>query len=685
MKDDNKKPPSIFSTLMQAGQATLEAQIQKARNSITMNQNLEDSDDLYYGKAVVEEPNYSIHTSGWKEKPTRLQNSHLKQMSIKNTVAAAIIQTRQNQVARHSCLVDSEQETGFIVKLRNEKDIIEEVKIKLREEIDQEKQDAVENGEVPEGAEDSNDLGFDKSTKLFKADGDGEVDVDAEQDQTRDQQQAEDQDKNDDEVEKFDWELERKAKELVKKQFAKDMRVAEQYILNCGKTDGRPFDKKKWIFDSALRAIVRDTYTYDLYATETVPDNAGRPHYWFPVDGGTIKYASADLKNYKDLSTTDFARLDILYPERDAAEMVDQGTLDLDPKALHAGDYKWVQTIRGKIERAYTEDELKVGIRNITTDIYNNGYGLSELELAVSLVTGHLNAEYYNQAYFTQGFSAKGILHIKAAINRRKLESVRQQWQHMVRGSKNSFQTPIFAGVNEVQWIPLTQNHDDIGFEGWMRYLIKMMCAIFQIDPAEIGIGFKDEGPGGGGLSGDNTQEKLQQSKDKGLVPLLRHIEHYINEDILKPFDDRFVIQFTGITDESKADALDRQEREVKFKKTVNEIRDEDGLPPIPGMDNIILSQEFLAWFAQFSEEAKELTKENMEAQKEMMGDEEGGDFQDEENMYNEENVENNMFNGDPAETVNKALNRAAKGMLKKSKKPKKKRPIKIEYYRTED
>ena len=682
MQNDDKKPPSIFSTLMQAGQATLEAQIQKARNSIVMNQNVDD-DEFFYAKAVVEEPNYSIHTSGWKEKPTRLQNSHLKQMSIKNTVSAAIIQTRQNQVARHSCLVESEQETGFMVKLRNEKDIIEEVKVKLREEMDQQQQEAIENGEAPEA--DNNDLGFDKSTRLLKANGDGEID-EVEGDAARTEQQAEDKNKSDDEVEKHDWELERKAKELVRKKFAKDMRVAEQYVLNCGKLEGRPFDKKKWIFDSALRALVRDTYTYDLYATETVPDNAGRPHYWFPVDGGTIKYASADLKRYKDLSTTDFARLDILYPERNAAEMVDQGTLDLDEKALDAGAYKWVQTIRGKIERAYTEDELKVGIRNINTDIYNNGYGLSELELAVSLVTGHLNAEYYNQAYFTQGFSAKGILHIKAAINRRKLETVRQQWQHMVRGSKNSFQTPIFAGVNEVQWIPLTQNHDDIGFEGWMRYLIKMMCAIFQIDPAEIGIGFKDEGPGGGGLSGDNTQEKLQQSKDKGLVPLLRHLEHFINENILKPFDDRFVIEFTGITDENRQEALDRQEREVKFKKTVNEIREEDGLPPIPGMDNIILSQEFLAWFAQFSEEAQELTEKNMQQQQDMMNDQEGGDFQEEDNMYNEENVENNMFNGDPADTVNKALTRAARGLKKsKARRPKKKRPIKIEYYRTED
>jgi hypothetical protein len=331
--------------------------------------------------------------------------------------------------------------------------------------------------------------------------------------------------------------------------------------------------------------------------------------------------------------------VDLLYPEKQIEALENKDALELDDKLLEAEKYKYVQVIRGKIERAYTEDEMKVGMRNNTTDIYNNGYGVSELELLVSLVSSHLNTEYYNKSYFTQGFSAKGILHLKAPIPRRKLETIRQQWHHMIRGSRNSFQTPIFAGMDEINWIPLTQNHSDIEFSGWMNYLIKMICSIYQIDPYEVGIGMKDEGKSG--LSGDNTQEKIDLSKDKGLFPLLRFLENYINANIVDMIDSDFSIKFTGMNAESKTEALNRQKEEVKFKKTVNEIRAEDGLPPLPGMDDMILDPTYFQWYTQFSKKGQELTEKNQEMGMEapMANPQEGEKVSDEDmdNLLSEE------------------------------------------------
>jgi hypothetical protein len=422
--------------------------------------------------------------------------------------------------------------------------------------------------------------------------------------------------KSDDEVELINFELDRKAREKMKKQFEKRQKEVENFILNCGLTDNRPFETQRWNLEGALRAWTRDTLTYDLYASEMVPDRAGRPHHWFPIDGGTVKYASKDLKKYKD-SAANFSNIDILYPERSEEAEKRQKVIELDEKLLEKNAYKWVQVIRGKVERAYTADELLVGIRNMNTDIYNNGYGISELELLVTMVTGHLNAEYYNQAYFTQGFSAKGILHIKAALNRRKVESVRTQWHHMLKGARNSFQTPIFAGVEDVNWIPLTQNHNDIGFEGWMRYLITMIGAIYQIDPSEMGIHLKAEGAGGSLGSKDDSKEKNKSSKDRGLYPLLKHFQNYINEQILKKFDDRFILVFTGCKGESAEQTLNRQKEESKFKKTVNEIRAEDGLPPLPGMDDVILGPEFMQWYTQFSPKALKKQEADRKSQQE--------------------------------------------------------------------
>lgn len=691
MSEQDKKP-SIFEKMLEAGSAILDAQINKAKSSV-MNQNLDE--DFFYSKTVTEDPSYQVYSSGWKEKPSRLQDGHLRQMSLNNSVISAVIQTRQNQVSNHSKLVKSEKERGWMICLRDEEALLEKIKEELKEEMQAEKL-AVANAQTqmtePGLLEDSETEEPSEDAPFNKAEVEGEPQSESGELSLEDDSEASDPNadsKDDDAVEEYNFELERKAKEKLEQKFKDAKKKAQDFIINCGIQENRPFDTKKWNFDAALRAWVRDSLVYDRYASEIVPDNAGRVHHFFPADGATIKFASNRLSDYKQMAEN-FINLDILYPENQVEAMAKQKILELKPELVQKNAYKYVQVVRGKIERAYTEDEMKVGIRNVTTDIYANGYGVSELELVVSLVTGHLNAEYYNQAYFTQGFSAKGILHIKAALNRRKVETVRQQWQHMLKGSRNSFQTPIFAGLDEVNWIPLTQAHNDIGFEGWMRYLIKMICAIYQIDPHEIGIGFKDEG-GGGGMSGDNTKEKMDQSKDKGLYPLLRHIENYVNEQILRPFDSRFVMKFCGVTSESRADSVDRQEVERKFKKTVNELRAEDGLPPLPGMDDFIAGPEYASWYGQFSKKAEEQAakaqKDAMDQQNAAMGmtGEEGEE--DLDPFYDGGDMESNFVSPEDAEIPGEtAMNKATRvrlAALRKSKKlVKKPKVVKIEYFR---
>lgn len=654
---DSNNRPSIFKQALEAGSAILEAQIQKSKASMQMNE-VPDTEDFLYAKAITEDPNYSSQYQGWKVKQFRLLNGQLKQMAYKNSVVASIIRTYQNKAAAHAKPVETEQERGFMIKLRDEDLLLEKIKDELKQE-------------VTEGSKKDKDQEDTQKSLLMKADEDGNV---KDSDTNMDDQDSVDEAKNsmqDDEAEEFDWELERKARAKLHEMFKEDKKKVERWLMKCGDTDQKPLSLRRWNFESALKAFVWDSLTYDLYAREMVPDRAGRPAYWFPVDGGTIHFAPAQLKNYKDVSEN-FINLDLLYPEKQAKQMEQQKKLDIDPDLLEADAYQYLQIVRGKVERVYTVDELSVGIRNRMTDIYNNGYGISELEMAIGLVSGHLNAEFYNQAYFTQGFSAKGILHIKAAMNRRKLETIRQQWQHMLKGSRNSFQTPIFAGMNEVQWIPLTQNHQDIGFEGWMRYLIRMLCAIYQIDPGEIGINLKDEGKGGG-LSGDNTEERYNESKERGLYPLMSHLENFINEEIIAPFDNRFCIKFTGMTSETRTQALERQKKESEFKKTVNEIRAEDGLPPLPGMDDFILSPTYVQWYDKYSKKAVELREEMSQMDPGMMGDpgSEGGGFDggdDDEEILPQDAPD--LGTAEDEEST------------EKSRKLLKSRPLKIEYYR---
>lgn len=553
MKDQDKKP-GIFRQFMDLTSATLDAKLFKARTDFQTDidakkKATDEEEETFYAKSLLEDPSYAIHSQGWKEKPHRLQNAHLKQMSLKSSIISAIILTRQNQMSIYSKHNPKGQSKGWRIVIKDERRLVEELKESMRK-------------------------------------GGG-----------KDLQKADPNKTKNDDKETFDWELERRARRQLKEEHAAGLHIVQQFISNGGMLEDRPFESRRWGFDSILRALVRDTLTYDLYACELVRTNAGDLHRFSPVDASTIKYASPMLKFSPKGGVISDIDLNILYPEKEAAQIEQSRVLEIDQQKAEDGEYRYVQVVRGRVERAFTDDEMKVGIRNPATDIYNNGYGIAELELIVSLVTGHLNAEFYNQSYFTQGFSAKGILHIKSEINRRKLETVRQQWNHMLKGTRNSFQTPIFAGMEEVSWIPLVQNHDDIGFESWLRYLTKMICSVYQIDPQELGIGFKEEGGKGGGLSGDNTDSKLTNSQERGLFPLIRHFQAYFNNHIIPQVDSRFELEFTGVTTETEEERIKRYEKLAGFVMDVNEVRDAFDLVSIPNADGVIMNTEYMKWF----------------------------------------------------------------------------------------
>jgi hypothetical protein len=653
---------SIFTKILEAGESYLDSQIYKAKTlAETPKKDKNEDDDFLYGKAVVDEPNYQIASQGYKEKPHRLQDAYLKSMSLKNTVVAAVIQTRQNQVASHASLVKSGHQRGFRIILKDEATELEKIKEELQVEFDKKNKAKKEKKPEEVSANPTNNL-----LGMFKAE---DITEDSNPSNLKDQKMEDKDGNTDDEVEIYNFELDRQAKEKLEEKVKKARKTVEEFITHCGFMHQRPFETKKWNFDAYLRAIVRDSLTYDRICTEIIPDAKNKIHSFMPVDASTIKIATVDLKKYKTFPTAT-TNLDYAYSEQQLEFLVNEkDVLELDEQKLEAEKYKYVQVVRGKIERAYTEEEMKVGQRNASTDIYNNGYSVAELELLVGLVTSHLNTEYFNIAYFTQGFSSKGILHIQAPINRRKLETIRQQWYHLIKGNRNSFATPIIAGMDKVNWIPLNQNHSEMEFQGWINYLVKMICAIYQIDPAEIGFNSSEMGKSGGGLKGNETDSKISASKDKGLKPLLTFLANYINSHIIEILDPQFILEFTGIDSESEKEALDRQKEEVKFKKTVNEIRAEDNLPPLPGMDDVILDTVYWQWYSMFSEKAIQKAKEMQEQQQQaMMGGMPGGNAFGDEGM--DEAFKSLLKDKNPsAETLEK---------IQKSMK----QPLKIEYYK---
>uniref|UniRef100_UPI0034D15DE7 hypothetical protein n=1 Tax=Klebsiella pneumoniae TaxID=573 RepID=UPI0034D15DE7 len=108
---------------------------------------------------------------------------------------------------------------------------------------------------------------------------------------------------------------------------------------------------------------------------------------------------------------------------------------------------------------------------------------------------------------------------------------------------------------------------NEIMFAKWMTFLTSIICAIYGIAPDEIN--FESFTAGARPLSGSDTEEKLINSKDKGLRPLLSHFEDLFSDYIVSEFSDKYVFRFSGLDEKEKGQAWD----EEKTLLTVNEAR----------------------------------------------------------------------------------------------------------------
>jgi intein/homing endonuclease len=201
--------------------------------------------------------------------------------------------------------------------------------------------------------------------------------------------------------------------------------------------------------------------------------------------------------------------------------------------------------------------------------------------------------EFVVDGVVTHNSSIKGILTFEGMVPPDQLEAFRRQWYAQVTGVNNAWRTPIMAlgKDGKMNWQSLHSTNREMEFGKWLEYCIKTICGVFMIDPIEIGFDISKQGSGqnsgSGGLGSGNQGERLEYSKDKGLRPLLAHIESLLNSYIIWRLDPNFELEFVGLNASTEKDDLDKCIQMVKNFKTINEIRAEHDLKPLPDFEKI--------------------------------------------------------------------------------------------------
>lgn len=337
----------------------------------------------------------------------------------------------------------------------------------------------------------------------------------------------------------------------------------ENFILHTGRDPNPEGDN----FTSFSKKIVRDSLVYDAAAFEKTKTFGGDPHSFFAIDGATIRFPS---------------------PKNSA------GT----PPSVREAKSRvaYAQYVSGQIWREFTSDQLAYLIRNPRSNVRVYRYGFPEIEVLINTVTSHLWAEAWNRNVFANGSTIKGFVNIQGKVSQEKLASLQRLWDSQAVGTQNAHRLP-FINADGLQFIPLQWNNQEMGYQAWLEYLIKIMSAIYNIDPAEIQFDIR----GGVGqqpmfMSSNEAQQKV--SRDQGLSPLLHWYADAINRHVVWQIDPEYELYFVGLDAKTEEQNMELRAQQVQTTHMLNEVRALDGLAPVPDGD-IVLNPVFVGYLAQ--------------------------------------------------------------------------------------
>lgn len=256
----------------------------------------------------------------------------------------------------------------------------------------------------------------------------------------------------------------------------------------------------------------------------------------------------------------------------------------------------YIQVIRGTTTAELTTDEMIYEMMNPRND---SPYGLAPLESLMIIVTSSLKAGMYNLAYLTDGNTPEGIFTMPDTWQPQQIKDFQEYFDALMAGNE--------AETRRLKFMPngqytATNKPSDMAFQEFNDWLTKITCALFEVSPNEIGFTPKT------GLGGKGFEEgQSAVGERKGIAPMAQLIEEIftriIQEDLGYP---DLAFQYTGLIEHDEKGVAEINAILINSgQRTVNEVRTDDGLKPLDGLDKPFVQGQ-VTFIDQESQNAKQ-------------------------------------------------------------------------------
>ena len=186
----------------------------------------------------------------------------------------------------------------------------------------------------------------------------------------------------------------------------------------------------------------------------------------------------------------------------------------------------------GKIVAEYQNEEMIVLIHNPVT---YSPLGLSPLEVLAETIEADLAASAYNTKSVMQA-APPGIIDLGEGIRPDQVDQFKAYWEAEIGGRS---QIAIVGGGKGVKWTPLGASNRDMQFMEWQIYLARKICAVFGVQPQDIGISFD--------INQSTAEVGAAFTADNGIAPLLDLIAEYLTREVVWRFDETLRFSYTDV------------------------------------------------------------------------------------------------------------------------------------------
>lgn len=368
----------------------------------------------------------------------------------------------------------------------------------------------------------------------------------------------------------------------------------EDFIYNCGRRENVP-QEDRMLFGEFLKLILRDALTFGHIAVEKVPTRVGGLHRFRPRPAESVYLVNKQVpRSVVDGSAQIAAKLGEPKSDNDPrlAQQINQVDNDFIKYIQVGNDMRTMAT--------YGDKDMIFKLLNPQNFADSRGYCYGPLELAVLTVSAHQSVENFNSNFFTHGYASKGVLHLKGTVTSAQLANFRRSFHNSITGTQNAWRTPIIAGLDEVQWVPISASAREMEYINFNNHLMRILCSQFQIDPMELGLDYLISASGKGAMQPQSAEAKINFSRERGLLPLLTFVEDLVNCDILPAIDvelaKKYKFTFTGYTDETPQTEIAQLQAEISVYKSMNDVLRQAQKDPLKeNIANLPLSAGFWA------------------------------------------------------------------------------------------